>query len=446
MKAIIENREHILIGITEGEYATLKGQLDTAKSQVAALSLENEKDDAEILRLQMRVIELEEALKPPVPVNTIELYYLEDGVKYKLRDGYRLTGGLPTNIVAEPSIDGPVEFILSGAEAATRNETAAPYALKGDSNGVFNLWTPIPGNYTLTASSGGVIVTVEFVVDEPVVKDPTPIPSGDVMFDGDVDRDAVVIGAGTYGTSLLPWEKTLEGKPEFRDVYFGMDSSLAQAKVITLNGSKVIEAKLFSPLDGKRVQLGMVIDNIPWRTWKMESTFMIHPDVEKVRNYEGAIGGVPWLVFFETWMKRVEKWSGDPPARMNVGIKKEKGIGQPLKWELRNQYIQPSPIAYTNIAPAIVSSAPVVFGEFVTWEITLKEGEGTNGRFTLVQKRVGKPNEVVFDYIGTTVYPNEPGITRGTFNLWKFYSERKAVEVVPAGQFIAYYKGIKIYK
>jgi hypothetical protein len=49
---------------------------------------------------------------------------------------------------------------MSGAQSKNVVETAAPYALFGDSNGNYNNWTPAPGNYSLagtpyTAGGGG---------------------------------------------------------------------------------------------------------------------------------------------------------------------------------------------------------------------------------------------------------------------------------------------------
>lgn len=47
---------------------------------------------------------------------------------------------------------GSVRFVWSGAEAGAQNESTAPYAMKGDSSGNYNAWTPAVGNYTLTAT------------------------------------------------------------------------------------------------------------------------------------------------------------------------------------------------------------------------------------------------------------------------------------------------------
>ena len=74
-----------------------------------------------------------------------------------LRNGATLDlSKLPTrrlNIRARTTPDtvGSVRFGLDG-NAAFRTENAAPYALAGDTAGVYHPWTPTPGRHTLTAT------------------------------------------------------------------------------------------------------------------------------------------------------------------------------------------------------------------------------------------------------------------------------------------------------
>ena len=72
---------------------------------------------------------------------------------------------------------GSVEFTLTGAESHTQIESAAPYALFGDSGGDFNSWTPSLGTYDLVARSytgsggsgtPGTDFAITFVVDDGV--------------------------------------------------------------------------------------------------------------------------------------------------------------------------------------------------------------------------------------------------------------------------------------
>src|SRR5688572_24215177 len=63
---------------------------------------------------------------------------------------------LPTtqlNVRANVSgILGSVRFVWSGAESGSQNESTAPYAMKGDTGGNYNAWTPAVGAYSLTVT------------------------------------------------------------------------------------------------------------------------------------------------------------------------------------------------------------------------------------------------------------------------------------------------------
>jgi len=63
------------------------------------------------------------------------------------------TLGSALNVRANVSASvGSVRFVWSGAEAGIQTESTAPYAMKGDSGGNYNAWTPAAGSYALTAT------------------------------------------------------------------------------------------------------------------------------------------------------------------------------------------------------------------------------------------------------------------------------------------------------
>jgi len=431
-------------------FESIQLELKLLKAKVLSLTAQNETKDQEIAILQARIIELEKQLadlqpEPPTPQVDIKLFYHRNKIPYPLENNYTIDQE-PIAITAETG-HGPVRFELVGTEQHIQNESVAPYALKGDASGNLNLWTPTAGEYKLKVTNGlNEVVEVNFLIKAIVVTPPVEPPSGELAFHGKMEE--VKIGSGTYGTGLIGWENRLESLNDFRDSYLS-ESSAAVAKIIDINGRKALEATLNTPLNGARVQHGLVCaDNLPHRTWKMSQEIMLHPDLAYASQYSGAIGGTPWFVVFETWMARVEEWKGDPPSRMNIGLRKNSGVGQPLVWELRNQFIQPSNVAYTNIYTPIEGKVPPIFGEIFTWEITIVEGEGDKGSFKVVQKQAGKPDVVVFDYKGTTIYPGRPDIKRGTFNPIKFYSHDNLVNFMKgAGKLVrAYFFDFKLWK
>jgi len=77
--------------------------------------------------------------------NNSDLRTLTDGDTVNLAlDGNSLN--IRADVIGSP---GSVKFILTGAESDSQTEGVAPYALKGDSSGDYNSWTPSLGNYSL---------------------------------------------------------------------------------------------------------------------------------------------------------------------------------------------------------------------------------------------------------------------------------------------------------
>lgn len=79
---------------------------------------------------------------------------------------------------------GSVEFQLSGAESHSQVESAAPYALFGDSGGDYNPWSPSLGTYDLvarsfTGSGGSGTAGVDFGISFSVTNDVQVPPDGD---------------------------------------------------------------------------------------------------------------------------------------------------------------------------------------------------------------------------------------------------------------------------
>jgi len=78
----------------------------------------------------------------------------------------------------DPATVGSVKMALSGKQIKNITETAAPYALFGDSNGNYNNWVPTVGDYVLTGtpytqSSGGGTAGTPLNISFKIVNQPT---------------------------------------------------------------------------------------------------------------------------------------------------------------------------------------------------------------------------------------------------------------------------------
>jgi hypothetical protein len=98
-----------------------------------------------------------------------------------------------------PATVGSVRFVLNGV---AKNESIAPYAWAGDTNGNYNAWTPAPGGYTLsgTAYSGsgatgtkGGTLTIHFTVTNQA----GPAISSLVLVNADTDANLRALTTGT---------------------------------------------------------------------------------------------------------------------------------------------------------------------------------------------------------------------------------------------------------
>jgi len=106
-----------------------------------------------------------------------------------------------------PETIGSVVFQLSGTQARTQTESAAPYVLFGDKNGAFNAWTPAIGSYTLIAtpysSSGGngtkgSAVIVNFTVIDQATNSTAPVANAGPDQSVALPTNSVVLaGSGT---------------------------------------------------------------------------------------------------------------------------------------------------------------------------------------------------------------------------------------------------------
>ncbi|RAK00575.1 putative Ig domain-containing protein, partial [Larkinella arboricola] len=88
------------------------------------------------------------------------------------------TRNLNIRVNTNPTLVGSVKMELTGRQTKTQTETAAPYALFGDTDGDYRNWTPTTGSYTLKATpyteaggkgTAGKALTINFTVVDMVV-------------------------------------------------------------------------------------------------------------------------------------------------------------------------------------------------------------------------------------------------------------------------------------
>ncbi|RTL56302.1 MAG: hypothetical protein EKK37_17685 [Sphingobacteriales bacterium] len=133
------------------------------------------------------------AQKNSVKVTSFTLINAETGLPVRtLTNGSIINlavDGKNLNIRANTSTTNvsSVKFILSGAQNYTSIDKTIPYSLFGDTDNVYNAWTPVPGKYGLKAapilsSSGGTTLTgykIYFtVVNNRVIANKGPVANG----------------------------------------------------------------------------------------------------------------------------------------------------------------------------------------------------------------------------------------------------------------------------
>ncbi|MGV3561362.1 MAG: hypothetical protein ACO1O2_24600, partial [Larkinella arboricola] len=120
------------------------------------------------------------------------------------------TRNLNIRVNTNPTLVGSVKMELTGRQTRTQTETAAPYALFGDTDGNYKNWTPNTGSYTLKATpyteaggkgTAGKALTINFTVVSSVINQATGVssPSGALTAFTDPEGDSLA-----YTVSGLP--------------------------------------------------------------------------------------------------------------------------------------------------------------------------------------------------------------------------------------------------
>ena len=137
----------------------------------------------------------------------IDIQNLIEGTTLNLNS---LPNHLNIKALTAPSIVGSVVFNLRGAATRNQVETESPYALFGDTDGNYNNWTPVIGNYSLTATSyskgGGTgVAGTPLVINFKVVK-----PATTRLAAGNTDSSLVTINIKSVGEDVTSNTQDLE--------------------------------------------------------------------------------------------------------------------------------------------------------------------------------------------------------------------------------------------
>lgn len=148
-----------------------------------------------------------------------------------------------------------------------------------------------------------------------------------------------------------------------------------------------------------------------------------HPDLAALKNYPGRIH---WFTLFELWNNA--GWENDPHGyRVSINFEKPRN-DQEVYFKVYGQDPKVNPGTWTYIWEEINYDHPVPFGEWITLELYVLEGDQTHGRFYLAMTREDGTRQVLFDEYNWTHKPDDPdpdGL--GHWNPIKVYTNDKVI-------------------
>jgi hypothetical protein len=173
----------------------------------------------------------------------------------------------------------------------------------------------------------------------------------------------------------------------------------------------------------------------------------LNPDIAYMQNYSSSI---TWFELFEIWNKHVDTWDGDVAgsARWSLYVYKDSGVGQPLYWVMKSEYMQPANMAYQNIWKATNRTIALPIGKWFTLDMYMKRGEGSEGRLILKITPDGEPTKTLFDIVNSTIYPGHPEIQLKSWQPFKLYLDDAYLDWMRTNgkRISAYYNDFKWYQ
>ena len=327
-----------------------------------------------------------------------------DGTKSSAPSGTSITGWLWTKV--------------SGPSAGT---ISTPNASKTSISGL------ISGVYTfrlkVTASNGA------SATDDMLVTVTDPI----YYFKGNMQNVTLAWKSSGTEMTMTGWDDLLK-IPGVKGLYLNLSGSAPY----------VYEAIKPDPLSSAtNVMWGQVIDDDPavsstsraqmtinylsgqdYGIYHSTHRLYLHPDLAYLQQYSGA---VTWFTLFETWNEDgITKGifpDGDPAGSSKISLSafKNSGAGQPLYWDLTAQTMQPLSLRGKDIYKYTNRTVPVPIGKWVTFDIYLKRGDASTGRFIVSITPDGGTRTLLFDLVASTIYPDKPELTLFAWQPFKLY-------------------------
>ena len=245
-----------------------------------------------------------------------------------------------------------------------------------------------------------------------------------------------ITGIDASKDSLNDWVNDLEGESNFGNfkLYYE-DGTMSDryAKIIDEPGNttnKILafwlkNASIKNGINHKKGRIqGSLSENVNLKEFYIKQRLYIHPDLEVLKDYPKKI---TWLTLQEFWNNATYTDEGYI-FRITLNIQKTTTETGELYFGAHGQ-TQKKKKKWESVWEETASSFPIPFGEWVTIETYVKEGDNTNGRFKFVVTTNDNVVHTLIDVTNYTYHPNDPcpnGFSE--FNPMKMYTDDNLID------------------
>ncbi|NOQ70598.1 MAG: hypothetical protein GQ574_01270 [Crocinitomix sp.] len=227
-------------------------------------------------------------------------------------------------------------------------------------------------------------------------------------------NSAGIIGLDSGYPDLNNWDSWLQGKNEYGSLsilYEDGDISERIAELVTdpeNPDNTVLHFDIKSPnvYEGDspvKARTQMQLHNATCIKEYYQKVDLYFPsELALLSNYSEQIY---WLSIFELWNNA--NWTKEKyPFRITVGLQKEEGVGNPIYFDAEAQLVTKFG-SFKNVWSEVNTNFEVPFGQWMTLEIYILEGNETNGKFYSAVTPYGESKQVLFEIDNATQHPKE---------------------------------------